>query len=89
MRRRIFLRMKKDRIKKNRRRNGLSGRDDSLLQCTKQENKDGYDLEFVGKVESVNTKLLESILDLGITPVVSPIGTGINEESNVAYNVSK
>eukprot|EP00548_Thalassiothrix_antarctica_P002110 CAMPEP_0194129534 /NCGR_PEP_ID=MMETSP0152-20130528/738_1 /TAXON_ID=1049557 /ORGANISM="Thalassiothrix antarctica, Strain L6-D1" /LENGTH=257 /DNA_ID=CAMNT_0038823757 /DNA_START=245 /DNA_END=1018 /DNA_ORIENTATION=+ len=67
---------------------GLSGRDDSLLQCTKQENKDGYDLEFVGKVESVNTKLLESILDLGITPVVSPIGTGIDEESNVAYNVN-
>jgi len=67
---------------------GLSGRDDSLLQCTKQENKDGHDLGYVGKVENVNTKLLESILALGITPVVSPIGTGIEGESDLAYNVN-
>lgn len=67
---------------------GLSGRDDSLLQCTKQDNKDGFDLGFVGKVQTVNTQMLESILALGITPVVSPIGTGIGEESDVAYNVN-
>jgi len=67
---------------------GLSGRDDSLLQCTKQESKDGFDLGFVGKVETVNTAMLESILALGITPVVSPIGTGIGEEADVAYNVN-
>ena len=65
---------------------GISGRDDSLLQCTKQENKDGYDLGFVGKVETVNTDMLNQLLDAGITPVVSPIGTGIGEESNIAYN---
>ena len=65
---------------------GISGRDDSLLQCTKQENKDGYDLGFVGKVETVNTHMLNQLLDAGITPVVSPIGTGIGEESNIAYN---
>ena len=67
---------------------GLSGRDDSLLQCTKQANKDGFDLGFVGKVETVNTAMLESILALGITPVVSPIGTGIGEEKQIAYNVN-
>ena len=67
---------------------GLSGRDDSLLQCTKQENKDGFDLGFVGKVETVNTATLESILELGITPVVSPIGTGIGGEKGIAYNVN-
>jgi acetylglutamate kinase len=67
---------------------GLSGRDDSLLQCTKQENKDGFDLGFVGKVETVNTELLECLLQLGITPVVSPIGTGIGDECDVAYNVN-
>jgi acetylglutamate kinase len=67
---------------------GLSGRDDSLLQCTKQDNKDGFDLGFVGKVQTVNTEMLESILALGITPVVSPIGTGIGEEADVAYNVN-
>jgi len=67
---------------------GLSGRDDSLLQCTKQENKDGYDLGFVGKVEIVNTGLLNELLDAGICPVVSPIGTGMGEETDIAYNVN-
>ena len=67
---------------------GLSGRDDSLLQCTKQTNKDGYDLEFVGKVETVNTQLLNELLDAGICPVVSPIGTGMGDEKDLAYNVN-
>jgi len=68
---------------------GLSGRDADLLQCTKQINADGFDLGFVGQVETVNTNLLNSLLDLGITPVVSPIGTGIGpEESTIAYNVN-
>ncbi len=67
---------------------GLSGRDDSLLQCVKKINKDGYDLEYVGEVETVNTDLLNDLLDMGICPVVSPIGTGIGEEKDIAYNVN-
>lgn len=67
---------------------GISGRDDSLLQCTKQANKDGFDLGFVGKVETVNTDFLHQLLDAGLCPVVSPIGTGIGDEKNIAYNVN-
>lgn len=67
---------------------GLSGRDDSLLQCTKEINKDGYDLGFVGKVEAVNTELLDDLLDMGVCPVVSPIGTGMGDEVDIAYNVN-
>jgi acetylglutamate kinase len=67
---------------------GLSGRDDSLLQCVKKINKDGYDLGFVGEVERVNIKLLNELLDAGICPVVSPIGTGIGAEKDIAYNVN-
>lgn len=67
---------------------GLSGRDDSLLKCVKKIDKDGYDLGYVGEVESVNIELLNDLLDMGICPVVSPIGTGIGEEKNVAYNVN-
>ena len=66
---------------------GVSGRDDSILQCTKQENKDGYDLGFVGKVEIVNTATLEELLDIGVCPVVSPIGCGLPGDENV-YNVN-
>mmetsp|Transcript_4971 Transcript_4971/g.7331 ORF Transcript_4971/g.7331 Transcript_4971/m.7331 type:complete len:325 (-) Transcript_4971:40-1014(-) len=65
---------------------GLSGRDANLLQCEKLLNKDGIDLGNVGEVKAVNIDLLDDLLDLGITPVVSPIGTGIDEEKDVAYN---
>lgn len=66
----------------------LSGRDDSLLKCVKKINDDGYDLGFVGEVESVNTELLNKLLDMGICPVISPIGTGIDDEKCIAYNVN-
>ena len=65
---------------------GLSGRDADLLQCEKLLNKDGIDLGNVGDVKAVNTALLDDLLDLGITPVVSPIGTGMGDEKDVAYN---
>ena len=65
---------------------GISGRDANVLECTKLLDKNGIDLGNVGKVEVVNTKLLHDLLDLGITPVVSPIGTGMGEEKDVAYN---
>lgn len=67
---------------------GLSGRDGSLLKCSKEINKDGFDLGFVGKVEEVNTDLLDDLLDMGVCPVVCPIGTGMGEENTVAYNVN-
>jgi acetylglutamate kinase len=65
---------------------GISGRDANVLECTKLTDKNGIDLGNVGKVEQVNTNFLNSLLDMGITPVVSPIGTGMGEESDVAYN---
>jgi acetylglutamate kinase len=66
---------------------GVSGRDDSILQCTKQVNKDGFDLGNVGSVEIVNTKTLEQLLDMGLCPVVSPIGTGVAGDDTV-FNVN-
>jgi acetylglutamate kinase len=67
---------------------GVSGRDDSILQCIKQDDKEsGFDLGFVGQVEIVNTDTLESLLDMGVCPVVSPIGTGLPGDDNV-YNVN-
>jgi len=40
----------------------------------------------VGAVKAVNTGVLGDFLDMGITPVISPIGTGIDKEKDVAYN---
>lgn len=67
---------------------GLSGRDDAILQCTKQPGKDGVDLEFVGQVEHVHTDGIQKLLESGICPVISPIGSGMNDEAFVAYNVN-
>ena len=67
---------------------GLSGRDNNILQCVKQESDEGYDLELVGKVERVNTKFLNQLLSMGVCPVVSPIGTGMGDEAHLAYNVN-
>jgi acetylglutamate kinase len=65
---------------------GVSGRDDSILQCTKQVNE-GYDLGNVGSVQIVNTKTLEQLLDMGLCPVVSPIGVGLPGDYTI-YNVN-
>lgn len=67
---------------------GLSGRDADLLQCTQSGSRD--DIGYVGDVQTVNTDLLTTLLDTGITPVVSPIGCGLaqNNEQDIAYNVN-
>lgn len=64
---------------------GLSGADANLLVAHKKPTPDGVDLGFVGEVESVNTELLNSLLDQGYIPVISPVATGKDAES---YNVN-
>lgn len=65
---------------------GMSGRDANILQCIKMVDKSGYDLGYVGEVKDVNVEVLEDLLDMGIVPVISPIGTGIGDEKDIAYN---
>jgi len=68
---------------------GLSGRDAKVLECEKQL-EDGIDLGFVGSVKRVNTDFLRKLLDIGVTPVIAPIGCGMaeNGEDGVVYNVN-
>jgi acetylglutamate kinase len=56
------------------------------MQCEKLLGKDGLDLGNVGDVKIVNCDMLDDLLDLGIVPVISPIGTGMGDEKDVAYN---
>ena len=65
---------------------GLSGRDAGILQCVKMTREDGIDLGNVGEVREVNVEVLEDLLDLGLVPVVSPIGAGMGDDAGVAYN---
>ena len=72
---------------------GLSGADANLLVAHKKRTtvtaEDGteheVDLGMVGEVESVNVDLLNSLLDQGYIPVISPVAIGARGES---YNVN-
>jgi acetylglutamate kinase len=64
---------------------GLSGIDANLLICTKYY-QDGEDIGYVGKVKTVNTKLIRELIQMDYTPVIAPIG--IDPESNQMYNVN-
>jgi acetylglutamate kinase len=60
---------------------GVSGVDGSLLKA-KPTSKE---LGFVGEVVEVNTSIIESIVDQGHIPVVSPIGIGADGQR---YNIN-
>lgn len=60
---------------------GLTGVDGGLLQVRQKSEE----LGLVGEVIEVNAFLLEQLLDLGIIPVIAPIGI---DEYGVRYNVN-
>jgi acetylglutamate kinase len=62
---------------------GLSGKDGGLLRAKQHES--GQRLGRVGQVHSINTSLIEMLLDDGRIPVVSPVGLG---DDGQAYNIN-
>lgn len=72
---------------------GLSGKDAQLLQAVKKplkvQNTEGQleevDLGFVGEIEHVSPGIVESLLEQGYIPVISPLAGGEDGES---YNIN-
>ena len=71
---------------------GISGKDGALVIAEKRKhttNVDGIeqeiDLGFVGNVASINTDLVNTLLNSGYTPVISPISIG---EDGETYNIN-
>lgn len=62
---------------------GLSGKENKLIAAKKVEHKE--DIGFVGTVESMDTTILERLIETNIIPVVSPVATGTGGE---LYNVN-
>ena len=54
---------------------GLSGKDAEMIRVKKKE-MPGKDLGYVGEVKSVDTTLLEALIEDDFVPVISPIGLG-------------
>lgn len=63
---------------------GLSGVDVGLVRV-KPLTVNGRDLGRVGAVQTVNGEALLQLLDLGLTPVISPVSLG---EDGLGYNVN-
>ena len=63
---------------------GLSGVDLGLVRVTPLS-VNGHSLGRVGAVQRVNGEALLQLLDLGLTPIISPVSLG---EDGLAYNVN-
>lgn len=62
---------------------GLCGMDGHTLMCHKMEGQ--ADLGYVGEVDSVNTGLINSLLDDGYIPVIATVGM---DKNGTAYNIN-
>ncbi|MDL2237166.1 acetylglutamate kinase [Christensenellaceae bacterium OttesenSCG-928-K19] len=64
---------------------GLCGIDGNIIKAEKAPVKNGVDLGNVGKINSINTTLLNTLSHDQYIPVIAPIGVGANGES---YNIN-
>ena len=62
---------------------GLSGKENKLIQAKKIEHKG--DVGFVGTVSSIDTTVLEKLVEANIIPVISPVAIGADGE---LYNIN-
>ena len=60
---------------------GLSGKDANMIQCVQDNPK----LGFVGKIQKINTDLVQNFLASDFVPVIAPIGFGNNGDT---YNIN-
>jgi acetylglutamate kinase len=64
---------------------GLSGKDGNLIRAKKLLSKEGKDLGYVGKVESINPSIIDALGKQDFIPVISPIGVGRDGHT---YNIN-
>jgi acetylglutamate kinase len=66
---------------------GLSGIDGALLQGHLLKTA-GEDLGFVGEIKTINSLILENLLDNGVIPVVSSVALGTGDAAGHSLNVN-
>lgn len=64
---------------------GITGRDNHLIKAKKLLLDNQSDIGQVGEIESIDTQLIELMVQQGYIPVVAPIGVGKNGE---AFNIN-
>lgn len=63
---------------------GISGKDGGTMLCEKKK-AGGRDIGFVGKVKSVNSDLIDTLIAKDFIPIIAPIGM---DENYQAYNIN-
>ena len=63
----------------------INGKDGSTFKAKKKLDAKNRDLGFVGEIESVDSTLIQTLMDADFIPVISPIGT---DSSNNTYNIN-
>lgn len=63
---------------------GITGKDANTVTAVKME-KDGVDYGNVGEIKSVDTSLIQSLIDGDFIPVIAPIG---KDEKGNTYNIN-
>ena len=64
---------------------GINGKDGHTLQAKKKVDEKGRDLGFVGEIEKVDIYLIETLLEAGYVPVISPVGV---DSYSQTYNIN-
>jgi acetylglutamate kinase len=67
---------------------GLCGIDGAMLRARRLKAADGGDLGLVGEIETVDTALLNTVLDTGAIPVLSSVAFGVGSDAGRALNVN-
>lgn len=64
---------------------GINGKDGHTLVAKKLLDDKGRDLGFVGEIESVDTTLINTLIEAGFVPVISPVGVDAYSQT---YNIN-
>jgi acetylglutamate kinase len=67
---------------------GLCGIDGAMLKARRLKAADGEDLGLVGEIEEVDVSTLNSVLDIGVIPVLSSVAFGIGADAGHALNIN-
>lgn len=65
---------------------GISGQDGPLLLAQPERGRNGADLGFVGRIQAVDARLIETLLAGGFLPVIAPLA--VEPGGAQAYNVN-
>lgn len=64
---------------------GINGKDGHTLVVRKKLFENGLDIGFVGEIEKVDIHLVQTLLDSGYVPVISPVGV---DSCSQTYNIN-